>query len=41
MNVDWIAEESLEKINLQKTDFVVFHDFEGVDFDKIMNTKSA
>lgn len=41
MNVDWVSDEGLKEINLQKTDFLVFHDFEGQNFDEIKETKSA
>ncbi|XP_045460665.1 DNA topoisomerase 2-binding protein 1 isoform X3 [Harmonia axyridis] len=41
VNTVWIKEKDIYKIQLKKTDFIVFESFEGKDFETIKEQKSA
>ncbi|KAL3278933.1 hypothetical protein HHI36_016451 [Cryptolaemus montrouzieri] len=41
VNTHWIKERDLSEAELKKTDFIVFENFEGKDFDYIKEKKSA
>ncbi|XP_057665915.1 DNA topoisomerase 2-binding protein 1-B isoform X1 [Diorhabda carinulata] len=40
-NVSWVKESDFKILNLNKTDFIVFEQFEGKLFEELQNTKSA
>lgn len=40
-DVQWLKETDVETLDLKKTDFIVFEDFTGKDFDKLLNGKCA
>lgn len=40
-NVNWISESKFKPAKLNKTDFVVFEEFEGKVFEELKSTKSA
>lgn len=41
VNTSWIKEQDIYKKELKKTDFVVFENFEGKNFEAILEKKSA
>ncbi|CAH0559697.1 unnamed protein product [Brassicogethes aeneus] len=40
-NVSWVKEDEYDSADLGKTDFVIFEDFSGVNYEKLIETKCA